>query len=186
MIYTSIFIDGGFYNALQKYYNTNFDITKFIKEITNYLREKESEALELSHIYYYDCLPYIDNQSSKEDIEFYTKRLAFLNFLRSVPTLVVREGILTKHEYDYWQKEVDTLLTLDVVRECQKSLIDKVILVSGDRDFVPLVEYISNFGIQTWIVGSGNESTIGSDQLWSRADGRITLSTEMISKISKK
>lgn len=185
----SIFIDGGHYNAIQKYYKTNFDFTLFIEQVRTCLNNQAGQ-FELLHIFYYDCLPYTNGASTPEEREALTKCRSYFNFLRAQPAVRVREGVLVKHiqsngEITLQQKRVDLLLGLDIAEECNKQLMSHMVLVSGDADLIPAVEYASHKGVQVWLFHAPRTSNSCADTLWSAADGRIEISTEFTTLVSK-
>lgn len=47
----------------------------------------------------------------------------------------------------------DVGITMDVIKQMSK--IDAVVLASGDGDYVPLLEYVKNFGIRAEVVAFG-------------------------------
>jgi uncharacterized LabA/DUF88 family protein len=51
------------------------------------------------------------------------------------------------------ESDIDTALTMDVWEAVLQSETDIVILVSGDSDFVPLVERIRGHGASVWVIG---------------------------------
>lgn len=182
----SIFIDGGHYNAIQRYYQRDFDFLKFLQEAQNRLIEQIG-VLSPLHSFYYDCEPYTDVNSSPEEKEALSKRRAYFNFLRS-QTVRVREGTVVRRALDngqatFQQKKVDLLLGLDIAEECSKRLMSHLVLVAGDGDLVPAVEFASHKGVQTWLLHGPRNMC--SDSLWSAADGRIEIDSNFASLISK-
>lgn len=181
----SIFIDGGHYNALQRYHLTNFNFLYFVQEIQKHL----PQPADLLHIFYYDCLPYTSTDSSPEELEALYKRRSYFNFLRSQPAVRVREGTVVKRTLEdgrvvFQQKRVDLLLGLDIAEECSKKLMTHLALIAGDADFVPAVEFASHKGVQVWLIHGPRE--LHSDALWSAADGRIEVDEVFARKVSKR
>lgn len=56
------------------------------------------------------------------------------------------------YEPVFSQKEVDTLITMDLLSLNQDSLIDRIVLVSNDSDFVPIVKEINQSGKEIAVV----------------------------------
>jgi uncharacterized LabA/DUF88 family protein len=54
--------------------------------------------------------------------------------------------------------DIDVNLVIDVIRF--SSNLDVIILVSGDSDFVPLVEYLKNNGKQVEVAGFGKNTSV--------------------------
>jgi len=186
----SIFIDGGHYNAIQKYHVTNFDFILFVNEIQQNLSEQVG-PLELLHIFYYDCLPYTDTYSLPEEKDALTRRRSYFNFLRAQPAVRVREGVLVKRIQPdgstfVQQKKVDLLLGLDIAEECSKQLMSHMALISGDADLVPAIEYASHKGVQIWLFHAPRSAETCADALWSAADGRIEIDENFARAINKR
>lgn len=183
----SIFIDGGHYNVLQKSLSVSFNFLSFIREVRKCLSQ-DVDDLKLLHIFYYDCLPYTDVDSSLEEKEALPKRRAYFNFLKAQPAVRVREGQVVKRVLDngqvvYQQKQVDLLLGLDIAEECDKKLMTHLVLVAGDGDLIPAVEYASHKGIQVWLFHGPRD--VYSEALWSAADGRIEINNDFAQRISR-
>ena len=51
------------------------------------------------------------------------------------------------------KSDIDTVIAMDVWQAVLASEVDAVVLASGDSDFVPLVERITERGMPVWIVG---------------------------------
>ncbi len=181
----SIFIDGGHYNATQRYYQISFDFLKFMKNARERLTD-EIGPIDIVHTFYYDCEPYTDSESTDEQKKALAKKRAYLNFLRA-RAVRVREGTLvrriTEGQITYQQKRVDLLLGLDIAEECNKGLISHLVLVAGDSDLVPTAEFASHRGVQVWLLHGPRD--ICSDALWAVADGRIEIDENFARLISK-
>lgn len=48
-------------------------------------------------------------------------------------------------------KSVDINLTVDILRHAYQSKFDVILLLSGDGDYLPLIEEVSRFGMQIWV-----------------------------------
>lgn len=51
----------------------------------------------------------------------------------------------------------DVGITMDIIKQMNK--LDAVVLASGDGDYMPLLEYIKNFGVRTEIIAFGKSSS---------------------------
>ena len=51
----------------------------------------------------------------------------------------------------------DVGITMDMIRMMNK--LDSIVLASGDGDYVPLVEYLKNFGVRVEIIAFGKSSS---------------------------
>lgn len=192
----SIFIDGGYFNMIQATAGANFDFVKFTSTVLEVLSEKLSQPVELLHIFYYDSLPYSSQVPSDEERLATSKKRSFFGYLKTIPGVRVREGYVSKRTVNgqalLSQKRVDILLGLDIAEHSSKGLMKYLVLVSGDGDFVPAVEFASSHGVQVWLVhGTKNgtspkgNTTSYSEPLWTLADGRIEITTEMVERFRK-
>ena len=66
----------------------------------------------------------------------------------------------------------DVGITMDAIRQMGK--VDAVVLASGDGDYVPLLEYLKNFGVRVEVIAFGKSS---SSKLIEAADDFIDMDT---------
>ena len=150
---TIVFIDAGFLSKLSKELGKGkylkYDLFEFCSIIV------KKEKLELEKIYYYNASPFISNNPTKEEIERKEKYDNFTNKLRKNTLIEVKEGRcqrikLKNGEYEYNQKGVDTLLTIDMTTLPLKyPHIKKIILIACDSDFVPVIKEINKYQVKT-------------------------------------
>lgn len=57
---------------------------------------------------------------------------------------------------DLKQKEVDIKIGLDIAWLASKSIVDRLILVTGDTDFVPAMKFARREGVQVVLITLGN------------------------------
>ena len=143
---TLVLIDEGLLDKVVKFFGEDkrlkFDKFDFAKRIA------KKQGLFCKHLFYYTCPPFQSaNSTEKEDKmrEGYDK---FINALSKNKDMTIREGrcqrILNKNsEFEYRQKGVDTLLTIDLGHiKDDFPEIKKIILVSSDTDFCPAIKDI--------------------------------------------
>jgi uncharacterized LabA/DUF88 family protein len=134
-----IYIDGAnFYGGLtsinKKFTDTKFDFKKYI----NFLVSKD----ELIHINYYNALV-----KKKVNERVWNKQTNMFNRMRKIKkcrvTLCTRKSRLNILGEEYHTIKGDDLsLALDVIEDCYNNKFDKLILISGDGDFVDLINRI--------------------------------------------
>jgi len=139
----SIYIDGAnFFHGLKtinkNYSDLCFDFEKFIEKIVR--------GNELINVYYY-------NAPLKEKFNkwIYWEQVRFFDRLRKVPKfkliLCKRQKRLDENNDEYYIIKGDDIhLALDMLRDACKNKYDKVVLVSGDGDFAPLIKYVKEEG----------------------------------------
>lgn len=130
-----ILIDGGnFFHGIKNlgidFYKV--DLLKFLKKI----RQKDK----LIRAYYYTVRPIDQSLSS------YKAQVSFLGRLEKTPYVKVRYGRLAGGGKE--EKGTDIYLAVDMLSLAHHNAYDKAILISGDSDFVEVVEKIQDIGKQ--------------------------------------
>jgi len=139
-----VLIDGGYLSKILK---------KFFKQARlDFLLFSENICLDCRRIqtYYYTCMPYQSGTPTYEERTRYARMDKFLNAVRKLDKFTVKLGRLLKKDEDVFeQKGVDVEFALDLVELSTLRRIDKAFIVSGDSDFVPVVERANLTGIRT-------------------------------------
>ncbi len=96
--------------------------------------------------YFYNVLP--PNEKTAESVREYHTSLGLSNRIE------VRLGKMQKTPGDSKnrQKQVDVLLAIDMFRLASSGKMDLAVLVSGDGDFVPLLQAVKDEGVLTKVV----------------------------------
>lgn len=148
---TLVFIDEAFLSKLSKHFGSGkylrFDRIKFSKNLA------EKEKLICRQIFLYISPPFQSTISSKEEgirKEGYDR---FTKNLREAG-VIVREGRCQRLKIDnnfiYNQKAVDVLLAMDLTSVPLKyPEIRRIILISSDSDFVPVIKNLEEQNIKT-------------------------------------
>lgn len=145
---TLVFIDEGFLDKLTKILGggvrLKFDKFNFAKKIAI------KQNLLCKHLFYYTCPPFQSDSPTKDEIKRKKGYDKFIEALSKNNNITIRQGrcqkiINSDGRMDYKQRGVDTLLTIDLshLRE-DFSYINKIILVSSDTDFCPIILDIKN------------------------------------------
>lgn len=146
-------IDGGYLGVLNK---KNFCDSKGKPHYVDYGKVGQilvgRHNCELLRSYFYSCAPYISPKPTEEEKQRQRKFDQFLFNLKKLDRLAVRLGKLKKFqgpngEFEFEQKGVDVQLAIDALQLSLKGKIQKVILIAGDSDFVPVIEAIKDEGI---------------------------------------
>lgn len=143
---TLVFIDEGFLDKLTrllgKGIRLKFDKFDFAKRLA------KKQNLICKHLFYYTCPPFQSSNPTEEEIKRKKGYDGFIFSLSKNKEITIREGrvqkiINKKGEIEFKQKGVDTLLTIDLSHIKDDYLeIKKIILVSSDTDFCPVIEDI--------------------------------------------
>ncbi|MCX6558479.1 MAG: NYN domain-containing protein [Candidatus Aminicenantes bacterium] len=172
-----IMIDGGFFKKKfepKKKAPTN---AKKVQEFIKNVHDKHAKDFDLLRVYYYDCPPSdetltnpislkkINLKSSKE----YANGIKLLHELKRTDFFAVREGKLSvkgwklrenvkpstsgafkesDYKYDIHQKGVDIKIGIDIAWISYQHIADRIIIVTGDSDFIPAIKLARRQGIQ--------------------------------------
>jgi len=152
----AVFVDGGYLNHLCK---TSFGSRSRPFRV-NYRRLGENIAREcggvLFRTYYYHAKPFQSKPPTEDERRRKSAFDRFLQFLDGVDRMEVRLGRVRRY-YDeegnvkFEQKGVDVKLAIDALKLSLKGKIHKVAFVTGDSDFIPVVEAIKDEGIEVCI-----------------------------------
>ena len=108
--------------------------------------------------FYYDCLD--DLRKGNESEEDFQQRLsaqeAIFKQFRRQPSCHVRLGSIQGERPR--QKEVDVLIAVDMLTQAARGNFQKVILMTGDLDFRPLIESLVGFGIDVTLAAFNRAS----------------------------
>ncbi len=139
----AVFIDGAYLRIAQ--YRAGDEGERFQIDI-----EKMSDELVGSfsrlRTYFYNTLP-SDGRMAKGIERFH----AGLRLANRIEVRLGKTQVSPGDEPDH-QKQVDVLLALDMFKLASSGRIDMAILVSGDGDFVPLLQAIKDEGVLTKVV----------------------------------
>ena len=108
-----------------------------------------SQGLVCARAYYYTTPPYESRFPTNREL---ANSVGYRQFkerlLKKAPEFTFREGILQKTGAGFRQKGVDTLITIDLMEEpFEEEGVNAVILITGDSDFVPIIERLRQRGI---------------------------------------
>ena len=179
----NILFDGGFFTRKFEEQNGHFpsaqEVEVEVGKIMSSLSAKTNGETKdiLFRVYYYDCKPFdetVKDSTGKNDYDFskskiYKRQTAYLNDLRKLDKFAVRLGELSfdgwkpdlhnqqKMKPDFKQKGVDMKVGLDMALMALKHLVDKVVLVAGDSDFVAPMKFVSKEGLQVYLYSMGHK-----------------------------
>jgi uncharacterized LabA/DUF88 family protein len=173
----NVLIDGGFF--LRKFYELNKKDASpkdVINEVNNAIelvkkRTNGDTCDILFRIYYYDCKPFgekVKDHTGKSKIDFSASKLykaknIFLKNLCKKDKVAVRIGELSfdgwkidqhnpeKWKPDFKQKGVDMKVGLDMALMATKKIVDKIVLIAGDSDYISPIKFVRKEGIQVYL-----------------------------------
>lgn len=176
---TILFIDGGYLSFISKHFGKGKPLKyKIEKFASNIVREV---GLNCQTIYFYIAPPFQSPKPSKEENKRKANYDKFIKKLGSVkPSIKVREGRCQKIDETFQQKGVDTLMTMDLLKVAQKKEVEKIIILTSDTDFVPIIKDIKESnGLQVilaYFTDRKRKSAFSlSNHLWKAVDKKILI-----------
>jgi uncharacterized LabA/DUF88 family protein len=132
-----VFIDGGYLrNQISNIFVSDLlHYTAFIDMINSQFQSSPF-YFDLLRIYYYDAL------SNDPNIIDHS----YINAIKKIPIFEDRLGTLKISHKKRNQKGVDTLIAIDLLSKSHQNQFDIAILITGDEDFVPAIDYVKNTG----------------------------------------
>ncbi|MBI4116810.1 NYN domain-containing protein [Candidatus Pacearchaeota archaeon] len=141
-----VFLDGGFISKLSKHFGNGvyikFDLIKLAENIS------KKQNLFCKYLFYYTAPPFQETPPTNEQRKRKEGYDNFLKSLRKNKSITVREGrcqriVNSEGNTEYKQKGVDTLITIDLSHiKDDFPDVKKIILVSSDTDFCPVIRDI--------------------------------------------
>lgn len=179
----AILIDGGFF--IQRFKKMNkgkdplkADIENLIQDIMNKVTQKSNGSCidVLYRSYYYDCFPFgkiiKDINGNKIDFsqtKIFNKKEGFINSLKDIDQFALRLGELSFSGWkidaknpksspypNFRQKGVDMKIGLDMAWMSSKNIVNKIVLVAGDSDFISPIKLVRREGLMIYLYPMNN------------------------------
>ncbi len=167
----AVFIDEGYFDVVTKNYgNLRIDYESFTDELCDPDRRFRT--------YWYHCPPWQDDPPTSDQRERFGNYQKFKDALSYLPRFKIREGGLQKINEEFKQKKVDIMLAVDAVKLASTGKIDRAIFVTGDSDFVPVIESIDGTGVTTTLCYDPNQPIHNS--IRSAVDERFELNKDFL------
>lgn len=148
--------------------------------------------------YIYDALPYQSNPPNIWEKSHFSEKQKFKTYLDSCPSFITRYGACMKlpnkncymgHQGNVpcvhiGQKGVDVRFSIDLVSLATDKRIDKAVLITGDSDFVPAINYAreENMKIILYYLISKPSRIFVNNGLIYACDERIQLTKDILQK----
>ena len=150
-----VLIDGGYSEKITKEFFAGTDrMPRKIDygKVGPVLAEKHDS--DFLRTYYYTCPAFILENETEAQKSRRKKRDSFISALKQTDQIYVKLGRLRRFKKDdgtdqFVQKGVDVKLAVDALKLALKGKINKSIFITGDSDFVPVIEAIKEEGIST-------------------------------------
>lgn len=143
---TLVFVDDGFFRLLKRYFQEKTN--KKLRFLQTFRNISKKENLNLKHLFIYMCPPFQSINPINEEKDRKKKYDNHKKMLDSKKWVTVREGRCQKifdksREPIFNQKGVDSWIVADLCLFNENFPdIKKVILVSSDSDFAPIIKLI--------------------------------------------
>lgn len=112
-------------------------------------------------MFYYDCLD--DIRHATETKGAFEQRLkdqeSYFNKISAIPNTHVRLGSIAGAGKKKRQKEVDILLAVEMMNHAFRKNMERAILLSGDRDFKPVVKALVDMGLFIDVAGDKHHTS---------------------------
>ena len=147
---TLVLVDSGFLSKVSKHLGNGRHLVYNIVSLAKNLAKKEN--LICKRIFYFTAPPFQSNPSNKGG-DRRRKYDRFIKKLKENQIIKIEEGRVQKiknsnGEIKYFQKGVDTLLIMRLsFAPIDFPNIKKIILISSDSDFCPVIEELKSKGI---------------------------------------
>ena len=179
----NILIDGGFFE--RKFFEINHkaptakDVVATTADAMKLLIAKTAGETKdiLFRVFYYDCKPFgnkVMNHDKTKEIDFsaskiYSSKCSFLKDLVRQDKFAVRLGELSfdgwkqdlhnpcTYKPDFKQKGVDMKVGLDMASMATKRIVDKIVLIAGDSDFISPIKFVRKEGLQVYLYSMGHK-----------------------------
>lgn len=178
----SIYIDGanffGGINDFNKFYfDTNFDFEKYAKSL--------SGNCDLVKVYYYNG--YTKRKTNPNVWRRQNKLFSKLNTLKNWKIRLCKKQECTdEFGKTYFKlKEDDLNLAINALSDAYENKFDKMILISSDRDFIPLIRQIQKIKKEIQICYFENLTSKKILKLFSK-ENKIKITKNIIKKYFKK
>ncbi len=179
-----LIIDGGYLDFIQKHFGSpRLDYGRLAYAIC------DTFGYNLIRCVYFNCLPYLSQAPTQEEIEAYEKKSGFYQRLQKLERFEVKLGQLAYRGIDQLtgkpvleQKQIDVLITAEMVYAAARRNVPAIFLLSGDGDFLPAAEIVKREGLTFGLIHgsrSGSFLTV-HELLWLAADLRLELTKEFL------
>jgi len=180
----AILIDGGFFiqrfrNLNQNNYPSRKDVENLIGKIMTDVQAKTGNHSTdiLFRTFYYDCCPFskkMKDLSGKEldysKSSIYLNQMKYLNSIKTIDQFAMRLGELSfagwklntfkpkaKPIPDFRQKGVDMKIGLDMAWMAGRKSVQKLVLVTGDSDFISPIKLVRREGLLVYLYALGSK-----------------------------
>jgi len=178
----AVFVDGGYIRPTLKEFGQPPPSISYEKLAAQFRGQDE-----LLRMYVYDCAPYQSVNPTPEERARKARFDTFRNQLENQPRTEVRLGRLARRQREggngwrFEQKQVDVLLTVDLVRLSCTGQIQRAVIVGCDSDFVPAIQAAKDAGVIVQLCYC--EKTPPNAEIRQKCDDRIVFDSDFLDAI---
>lgn len=180
----AVLIDGGYLDKIRLFFKKpSIDMVKFSNNVC--------DQCDRFRTYYYDALPWVGQNPNQKDLTRRQTKQKYLDNLKMLHRIEVRLGEVQRktincdkgpNHVKFIQKLVDVQLSVDLVRLSWGNFIDKIVLISGDRDFLPAVNAAKDAGVIIKLVYANPPCAYVHTNLLMACDERQIIDQSLIKK----
>ena len=181
----ALFIDGAFLEVLiiKEHERAQVDYHKLAMGLIKRVSRNAGQPVDLLRTYYYHALPWAPPEPDDEERERVTKKRGFFHRLEFLPRFTVKLGRTQRVLADdgsvtYQQKGVDVMLAADMVHLASRGVVDHLILLAPDADYVPAVRLVKDLGVVVHLVHGANVAACA--EMRRECDERIELDADFV------
>ncbi len=180
----AVFIDGGYVDKVL-YYDHNRQRVDYEKLVRRMVKPDD-----LLRAYYYHCMPYQSNPPSEDESRRYGAMHKFVTAIQGLPRFEVRLGRLSRFIHGdgtpvFTQKRVDCMVGVDMALLAGKGKVTRVILFSGDSDYIPAVEAVKREGVIVTLWHGITANSAPSRELVQTCDERCQLTAPLFQEVRR-
>ena len=181
----AILIDGAYLEMLmiKEHNRAQVDYHKLAIGLVKKVSRLVGAHIELLRTYYYHALPWAPIEPNDEELDRVNKKRGFFHRLEYLPRFTVKLGRTQRVLNDdgsttFQQKGVDVMLAADMVHLAATHIVEHIILLAPDADYVPAVRLVKDMGVVVHLVHGGNLAA--SAEMRKECDERIELDPEFV------
>ncbi len=178
------FIDGGYLNAQRGACTEVQGLRLRYDRLAAFM----GGSKEVLRTYFYHCPPFRAADPTEAGLRQIAGAERFFQALRGFDGFEVRLGKLAcrgqaeNGSQIVEQKRVDTMLAVDMMRLAFGGFVQEMNLLSGDCDFLPVVEAVKDLGVRVRLF-HGQKNSYSQELYWA-CDERVELTPALLTSIS--
>ncbi|KLO22134.1 NYN domain-containing protein [Marinitoga sp. 1155] len=184
-----LLIDGEYLKKVWNYYTNslkeNSKIKLDFKKLVEVTSRITKDDIEILRNYYYSAPPFDDGEEKYKKLKSNFDR--FISSLEKINFFEVKLGRTQKiNDSDgnpiFTQKGVDVQFAIDLIKWGLNNRVSVLILITGDSDFVPAINYVKDQGKHVYLL-TGEDSKTYNENLINSVDLHIIMNKDFFEDI---